>query len=287
MLFVRRSIDVTFIGKETVKLTDHRVTVRIATNGDPNIGSAQLQIYGLTTDRINQLATFAQAFMTPDYNYKIQVDAGDEVNGMNMVFFGNITQAWADFQGMPDIPFHVLAYATPTVQASPSGQNWNSYSGPTDVAKMLQPLAGMMGLSLENSGVNVKLTNPYHFGSPFRQAQLIREAADINMVFENKIMAIWPRNKPRDGQGPLISEQTGMVADPSFTDYGVIVRQEFSTPVKYGVNMTIKSQIEKANGPWSIKQIDYNLAANMPNGPWFVTLSGSKPDQLIQQPLQL
>ena len=281
MVFVQRAINVTFIGQDNVKLTGHRVTARIVSVGDPNIGSAQLQIWGMTLDRMNKLSTYGRAWMTPNYNYQIVVDAGDDVNGMNTVFTGTIQQAWADYNSMPDVPFHVLAFAAPTVQTDPNGQNWNSYSGPTDVGQMLGTLAGKMGMQFENTGVNLKLVNPYHFGSPYRQAQLIREAADVNMVTENGILAIWPRDKSRQGAGPVISESTGMVADPSFTDYGVIVKQEFSTPVKYGVDMTIQSQVTPANGTWSIKQVDYDLAANMPNGHWFVTLWGSKPDQIV------
>lgn len=284
MLFEHRKINVTFVGNETIKLTDHRVTARIASIGDPNIGSAQLQIFGMTLEKMNKLSTYGRAFMTPNYNYQIIIEAGDRVNGMNRVFFGFIQQAWGDYQDMPNVPFHVLAYAGPSVQVDQGGQNWNSYEGPTDVAQMMENLAGKMGFQFENGGVNLKLMSPYHYGSPLRQAQLIREAADINMVLENGVLAIWPRNKPRSGEGPYISKETGMVAEPSFTDYGVMVRTEFTKPVKYGTNMTIKSIIEPANGPWSIKQVDYDLAAEMPNGPWFVTLQGSKPDQLVPFP---
>lgn len=281
MYFVKRKIVVVFTGPSSVTLTDHRVTARITSVGDPNIGSAQLQIFGMTLDKMNQLSTFGRAFMTPNYNYQVTIIAGDEVNGMNKVFQGTIQQAWGDYQDMPNVPFHVLAFAAPTVQTDVGGQNYNSYEGPTDVTKMFSNLAGKMGFQFEDGGLKAKLNSPYHFGSPFRQAQLIKEAADCNLVYENGVMAVWPRDKARSGDNLQISKETGMVTEPSFTDYGVLVRAEFTKPVKYGTNMEIKSIITPANGLWSIKQIDYDLAAEFPNGPWFVTPWGAKPDQVV------
>ncbi|HEY6030516.1 MAG TPA: hypothetical protein VIU44_08135 [Gaiellaceae bacterium] len=276
MYFVSRKIDVTFIGPETVKLTNHRTTARIRTSGDPAIGTCELQIWGMSQSYMNQLTTFAKAFMTPNYNYQVRIEAGDEVNGMNVVFFGTIQQAWADYDAMPNVPFHVLAFSAPPVTSDPSGQNWNSYEGPTDVPQMLSNLAGKMGMQFENAGVNVKLTNPYHFGSWLRQAQTIRQAADINMVFENGVMAIWPLGKTRGDASGVISKDTGMRTSPKFSDYGVVVTCEFRKPYKYGTAVTIKSQVTQANGQWEIKQLDYDLASLVPRGNWFTTIYGIK-----------
>lgn len=228
---------------------------------------------------MNQLSTFGQP-IHPQYNYKLIVEAGDEINGMSQVFSGTIQQAWADYQAMPDVPFHVLAYASgvQAVMRDEGGKDWNSYGGPTDVGQMMQTLAGKMGLQFENGGVNVKLNSPYHFGSPMRQAQLIREAADIMMVVENDTLAIWPQNQARPGDGPLVSKDTGMVAYPSFTEYGVLVKVEFRRGIKYGVNMTVQSDITPANGEWAIRQIDYDLQSLTPKGHWFVDLYGARPN---------
>lgn len=281
MTFVRRYINITFVGPQTVKVTNHRTTARIRISGDPAYGIAEVGIYGMSMDVMNQLATFGQP-IHPQYNYQLLIEAGDEVNGMSQVFKGQIQQAWADFQSMPDVPFHVMAYSSgvPGVMRNTTsgGNDFNSYSGSTDCATMLQTLAGQMGCTFENGGVNVKLDSPYHFGSPMRQAQLIREAADLMMVVENGVLAAWPQNQARPGQGPTISKTTGMIAEPSFTEYGVLVKVEFTTYVKYGINMTIQSIITPANGQWSIVQMDYDLASLVPNGHWFATLYGTRPN---------
>jgi len=274
--FVRRYINVTFSGsgKPTVKLTNHRVSARINVGGAPGMGEAQVSIYGMKLELMNQLATFGAA-IHPTYDFKIVVDAGDEINGMNTVFEGSISQAWGEFQSAPEVPFHVLAQAQLTGAVQRTGQDYNSYDGPTDVGQMMSKLAQTMGLKFENGGVNVKLESPYHYGSPLVQANLIREAANISMVVENGVLAIWPIDKPRPGAAAdvnYISPQTGMVSYPTFTDYGVMVKTEFRKPIKYGTEVTIQSDLKPACGKWSVRLQDYDLQSLVPNGHWFLSL---------------
>lgn len=288
MIYTRRYIDVTFDGTGstpslgTMKLTKHRVTASISIVGQPGMGSAQVSIYGMTLDKMNQLATFGQPIQ-PQRKITMIVEAGDDVNGMSRVFEGGVQQAWADFQAMPDVPFHVFAYSDgiPAQQRSEGGsQDYNGYSGATDVPKMVEKIAGICGLQFENGGVDCKLMNPYHFGSPLRQLHAIREAADIMSVIELGTLAIWPINQARPGGNLVISKDTGMVSEPSFTEYGVLVKTEFTRYAKYGTEFKIQSIITPANGPWSIAKADYDLQSLVPKGHWFVTLFGTKPNQM-------
>ena len=275
MFYVKRFINVQFIGPASVNVTGHRISARIVDSGTVGMGSAELAIYGLPLKTMNQLATFGTR-VHPQYDYKLIVTAGDEKNGMSTVFRGTITQAWADFQSAPDVPFHVVAQAglIPAVMAA-KPDAFNSYSGDTDVAQMMQKLATQAGLAFENNGVNVKLNSPYHWGSPRNQMKAVAEAAGIEWIIENDTLAIWPMNKSRNAKGGLLlSRETGMVSYPTFTDYGVLVKAEFTRSTDYGTSFTVQSDVTPANGEWSIRLKDYDLQSLVPKGHWFITLGG-------------
>lgn len=290
MSFTHRRISVTFDGSgqglPSISLTGHRVHASVTSTGLPGYGTAEVAIYGLTMSQINQLSTFGQP-IHPQKLYKMIVEAGDDVNGVSTVFTGTITQAWADFQPMPQVPFHAVAVAQgdAIVQKSDNGQkDWNSYTGQTSVKTMYQNLAGQMKAQLEYHGPDLFLNSPYHFGSPMRQFDMIREAVDHMGVAENGVLAVWPLNQSRPGGSLVVSRDTGMVAYPSFTEFGVLTRVEFTAYAKYGTEFTVKSDIQPANGKWSIIKSEYRLQAEQPGGAWYVDLYGRRADVDIPFP---
>jgi hypothetical protein len=275
--FVRRYINVIFsgAGKPTIKLTNHRTSARITVGGGAGLGAAQVSIYGMKLDLMNELATFARV-IHPQYDWKLIIEAGDEINGMNQVFEGAITQAWGDFQSQPEVPFQVVSQAGISQAVMRTGtQDYSSYEGDADVPTMLAKLAKTMGLKFENGGVNAKLPTSYYYGSPLIQAKQIVNDANISMVIENGTLAIWPIDKPRPGAAAdvnYISPQTGMVSYPTFTAYGLMVKTEFRKPIKYGTEITVQSDLKKASSRWSVRLQDYDLQALTPNGHWFLSL---------------
>lgn len=278
MTFVRRYIDVTFTGPTTIKFNARgkyalRTSARIQKAGGFNLGSLSLELRGLSLDHINQLSTFGTRFH-PNYNYTVQVDAGDDENGMSTVFVGGIQQAWGDMRAMPDVPFHVVAMSggSAAVMRTPA----TTFEGSTDVPLMLEKLAQQSGLDFENSGVQAKIADPYFWGSAWKQMKEIIDASGIEGFIDNGTLAIWPRNGARSGDSLIVSPQTGMRDYPSFTEYGVQVRTEFRRAISYGANMTIQSDIKNACGTWRIIRIDYDLQANTPRGSWFAILDGAQ-----------
>jgi hypothetical protein len=277
-MYVRRYIDVTFFGGKlggTITFNARgkfalRTSARILRAGGYNLSELQLTIRGLSLQHINQLSTFG-AVVHPNYGIKIQVDAGDEINGMSTVFVGNIQQAWADMKAMPDCPFHVLA--TAGGEAAVMKTEPTSFAGPTDAAQMLQQLAGKANLGFQNFGLNKKIADPYHWGSPWKQMKEIIDAANGDGIIEQDKLSVWPMNG-NSGGGLLISPQTGLRDYPSFTKYGVQVRYEFHREIAYRSTMTIQSDITPACGTWTIIRIDYDLQSNTPRGNWFAVLDG-------------
>lgn len=279
MTYARRYIDVSFTGQgETVTFSTRgkytlRTSARIQKAGGYNTGTAQIEIRGLSLEHIKQLSTYGTVYR-PTYNYFIKVDAGDDINGMSTIFYGNIAQAWGDMKAMPDCPFHVLAYgggAPSTVQSQPT-----SYSGPTQATTMLEQLAKKAGLAWEDNGVQCVITDPYFWGSPWKQMKEIIDAGGFNGVIDDGKLAVWPNGGNRGSEVLQVSPQTGMRDYPSFTQYGVQVRTEFRRAITFGGSMNITSDLTPACGEWNIIKIDYDLQANTPRGAWYAILDGAR-----------
>lgn len=288
MSYVKRKLDITFSlgegnfgesGANTVKMSNLRVSSRIIKAGGPSMGTAQLQIYGMSLDKMNQLSTLGQRPTTVRRN-TIMVEAGDEGGVMASVFNGNITNAWFDGAAAPEVPFQVLAHVGGFEAVSPAKPT--SYKGSVSVANILSGLANQMGKSFENNGVDVKLSNPYFAGSARDQALAIVKAAGIqwNGLDDNKL-AIWPSGKSRGGAVPLISKDTGMELYPTFTSQGIMVRSLFNPNVGFGGKIKVQSVIEPANGEWVVYSLGYDLDAEFPQGKWHMTIEAARPGYAV------
>src|SRR6202035_5105586 len=97
-------------GTGQLTLSGLRIHCELTQAANPTFAHASLQIYGMTLSQMNQLGTFGMlhTFMA---NNTIIIQAGDAQSGMYQVFNGQVQQAWANFQGAPNVPFHVEAQA--------------------------------------------------------------------------------------------------------------------------------------------------------------------------------
>jgi hypothetical protein len=306
--FVQRSIEVTFIlgppsagqpspsfsgNSNQVTLSGLRISARIIKAGGRSMGEAQLQIYGMTLSLMNQLSTLGQRIQLVPRN-GIIVKAGDLGGTLATVFQGTITQAWADFQGIPDVPFHVEAHtglAQAVISAPPT--SWPSNS---DVATIMNSLATNANLAFENNNVKQTIPTSYFTGSVRDQIMQCKETAGINAFIDygnlsnNGTLIIWPKNGSRGGFIPVISPETGMVGYPSFTAMGIVVKSLFNPSIGYGGKIQIQSSaiptnpgttIPKAtlpaNGIWAVYKLDHDLESQVPHGKWFSEIGAYNP----------
>lgn len=283
MSFVRRQINVTFTlgtgafgesGKNTVKLSGLRIAAKIVKAGGPSMSTLQMQVYGMTFSQMNQLSTLGMQLILVRRN-TVTVEAGDDEGGFATVFVGTITNAWADMQSAPDVPFRVEAHTGLIESVSTAAPS--SFTGPTNVSVVMSSLATQMGLSFENSGVSVQLSNPYFYGSPRNQAKAAAQAAGIEWIIDNGKLAIWPKGQARGGQIPLISPDTGMINYPAYTSKGVSVQTLFNPSIGYGEKVKVQSSLTPANGEWVVCGLDYDLDAQVIGGKWMTTVSTVRP----------
>lgn len=284
MSFAKRKINVTFElgegnlgqgGANSVKLSGLRVIAQIVKAGGPSLGTAQLQIFGMTLQQMNQFSTLGQRATTVRKN-QITIEAGDEGGAMSTVFIGNITNAWFDGAAAPNVPFQVLAHVGGFDAVSPLAPT--SYKGTVDAATILSGLATKMGKTFENNGVQVQVTNPYYSGSAREQTLACVKDAGIqwNGLDENRL-AIWPSGSSRGGAIPLVNKDTGMEGYPTFTSKGISVNSLFNPSITFGGKIKVGSILDGANGEWIVYALNYDLAANMPRGRWHMTIASARP----------
>ncbi|WP_322082895.1 baseplate hub protein [Burkholderia sp. BCC1972] len=281
MSFTKKRIDVTITlgegefgddGSNTVTLTGLRVQALIAVLGGEAMAEAQVRVSGLPLSMINRLTTIGP-INTAFRNNKLQLAAGDDENGMHVVYSGTIGEAHGDFQGMPDVALNILGWAGLYDSVKPVGAL--SYVGSVDAATIMQELADTMGLAFENNGVQVQLSNPYFPGTALAQVRACARAADINYLIDRDTLAIWPLAGARAtaGELPLISPRTGMRGYPMFSSKGISLVTEFNPDIKCGSQVKVESSLDAANGIWNVFELSHALESETPDGQWFTQLS--------------
>lgn len=284
MSFVKRSIEVTFTraegtfsesGGSSITLRGLRMSTKIVKAGGPTMSTANLQIYGMTLSLMNQLSTLGMQIQLVPRD-TVTISAGDNKSGMAIVFVGNVTNAYSDFANAPDALFVVQAHVLSAAAAAPASPT--SFRGSVDVATILSSLATQMGLSFENNGVSVQLSNPYFPGTFREQALAAVTAADISWNGgDDTKLAIWPKNGSRGGAVPLVSTATGMRGYPAYTALGILVSSLFNPNISFGSKIEVVSDLKPACGIWSVFSLEHDLDTNMPRGSWFSTIGAYNP----------
>ena len=286
--YVQRQIDVSLTlgqgsfgnsGSNTVKLSGLRVVCTIEKAGMPSFDKAEIRIFGMKQDMMNQLSTLGIPLPMTRPNNTILIEAGDATNGMSTVFYGQIGNAWQDLDGAPEVFFQVVCWTGLEQKMQPAPAT--GVQNQTDVATVMGALAKQMGFAFENGGVNVQLASTYLPGSLMDQAHALARAARIELYVDSgtnpPTLAIWPRNQTRPGTQPLISPATGLVGYPKFRDQGMSFRCLFNPALKLGGSIKMQSSIQPASGLWYIVgPLVYNLSAQMPQGPWFCDANCAK-----------
>ncbi len=284
MSFTKKYIEVDFSlaqgvfqgGGNTYTASGLRVAARIVQAGGITWGDAALAIYGLPLSVMNQLSTYGNTLTVQGRN-TVTVKAGDDPNSLTTVYMGDIYDGFVDGQMMPNVPFRVDARVGAYAGVKPIPPL--TQPGSQDVATLLQQVANSAGWQFENSGVNVKLMNPYHPGTATQQVHSIVRAAGIEHVVDNNTLAIWPPGQARQGDAVLISPQTGLVGYPRFNSMGIDITTLWQPGLEYGKNIQVQSSITPACGTWTIRRLDLDLESETPNGRWFANIMASKPGE--------
>jgi hypothetical protein len=262
-------------GSSVTALTGHRISCKIVKAGSDNHATATVQIYGM---RLEVMVAMARAGPQPQtmQNNFVTIEAGDDTNGMNVVFTGNITYAWPDLTNAPQAMFRLEAMESALDEAKPAEPT--SFKGPVPFEQCANAICQKIGRTFESNGVDKILNNPYFYGSGFMQFRQLAAMARVGWTSEdNQTIAAWPIDGSRQGGDYEISKANGMVTDPIGTQTGIIVKTLYKRPLKFGTNINVQSILgDAANGKWAIQRLEYSLESQMPHGEWFVTIEAQR-----------
>lgn len=268
----------TFAGSNsnTITLSGFRTSVRISNSGAPGGSSAEIRVYGLAEDTMNQLSALGIVFNRIQKN-TILVKAGDDVAGLTAVYGGTIFTAVPDYNKAPNVPFVMQCFSGYANGIAPVAAS--SFPQSTDVATIMSGFASQMSVGFENNGVNVRLPPSYFPGTLADQMRRAAEAANINaeLVDANTKLAIWPIGGSRSSQQgqnlPLISKDTGMIGYPTPSPNGYMtVNTLFNPLIAFGGKVQVQSaRVPLANRTWVVQSLDLNLESQVPKGNWMAT----------------
>jgi hypothetical protein len=280
MSFTKKRIDVTLTlgtgqfgdsGSNSVTLSGLRVQTIVQAAAGEAMPATQTRIYGVPLDMMCQLTQVGLINSAVRFNNSILIAAGDDETGLTTIYDGTIKESWADLAGQPDAALNVIGVAGLAASLKPVGAL--SFQGAADVATILEGLASTMGFTFENNGVSVQLSNPYFPGTALAQARACARAADIYMIIDRGVLAIWPKNSARTGGDiPVISDTTGKVGYPTFSSNGLGLITLFNALLKPGGLVQVQSALTPACGTWKLTEASHTLESETPNGQWFTRI---------------
>ena len=254
-----------------VVMQGFRAIADIDKAGGMMMGTLRAKIYGVKQADMNSITTlqWKPGTLIPNTVEVYAIDGTAET----LVFAGNIVNAWADYQGMPDVFLHIQAQAAffNQLKAIPP----RSFKGRVDVASVMAQIARDLGYTFENNGVTTQLVDVYLPNTGMEQAKDLARAAGCDMYLDDKILAITPPNVPRKVIIPLISPATGLVGYPTFDGVGVNFQALFNPAVTFGGSIKLETDVQQAAGEWVVTSVSHRLECERPGGAWFSNIRGN------------
>lgn len=256
---------------DTITLQGFRALADIDKAGGMMMGTLRAKIYGVAQADMNSVTTlqWKPGTLIPNTVEVYAIDGAAET----LVFAGNIVNAWADYQGIPDVFLHIQAQAGFFNQLKPVKPR--SFKGRVDVPSVMAQIARDLGYTFENNGVTTQLVDVYLPNTGLEQAKDLCRAAGCDLYLDDKILAITPPNVPRKVIIPKISPASGLVGYPTFDGVGVNFQTLFNPSVVFGGSIQLETDVQQAAGEWIVTSVAHRLESEKPGGAWFSTVRGN------------
>jgi hypothetical protein len=257
---------------DQITMQGFRAIADIDKAGGMMMGTLRAKIFGVKQADMNSVTTlqWKAGLLIPNTVEVFAIDGAAET----LVFAGNIVNAWADYQSMPDVYLHIQAQSAffNALKAIPP----RSFKGRVDVASVMAQIARDLGYIFENNGVTTQLTDVYLPNTGMEQAKDLARAAGCDLYLDDKILAITPPNVPRKVIIPLISPASGLVGYPTFDGVGVNFQTLFNPAVTFGGSIKLETDVQQAAGEWVVTSVGHRLESEKPGGAWFSTIRGNQ-----------
>lgn len=255
------------------------VDCEITKPGLPEKNSARIVLYNVPLEDMEVL-TSLEFEPQKVRKHRVVVMAGDMQRGLSLAFAGDMTTAIPDFTGAPDPSLIIEAiegYVGSVTPVSPLTR-----PGAVNASGVFEQLAGQMGYTFVNRGVDVQLRNIALKGGPMQQAAALAKAARCELIVDDGELVIMPpggmREDDAEGNTVVWSAESGLLGYPSFTQEGITATGLYEPKLKQGGPLRIESIVPKASGLWKITSLKHRLAANYPGAEaWESEVSAAYP----------
>lgn len=247
-------------GNNILTIDNIKAEIEIGAYGGITGTTLEARVYGLSIDNM-ALLSYKGIQLNGAKQNMMKVWADDRP-----VFFGSITNCFADLNQMPDAPLIISAFSTgfdQSITAAPF-----SKEGVASVNEIITTIAASIGYTVVNNGVLAKLENPYFEGNPISQIQQCSHAAGIEIDFRLGAIYIWPQGGSIDDTIPLISPQHGLIGYPVFSNYGINFQCQYSDLILRGRKIQLETSLPNGSGVYTVQSAVHHLSTWTEGGPW-------------------
>ncbi|ECP6497419.1 hypothetical protein FUA94_13830 [Salmonella enterica] len=187
--------------------------------------------------------------------------------GGRLIFEGDITDAYADYNQAPDIPLILTGQVSFNLRNQTAADF--SAKGDVPVADIIRALASSAGLKFENQGVSRSLSNPHFSGNLVQQMLDAASAADINIdLGDAEKVTIWPKDKALDIPAVHISPDHGLIGYPVYTMTGLSATTIFCPDLFIGRRVHLESSLPNVTGDYQLTGVIHTITSRTVGGPW-------------------
>lgn len=247
-------------GNNILIIDNIKAEIEIGAYGGITGTTLEARVYGLSIDNM-ALLSYKGIQLNGAKQNMMKVWADDRP-----VFFGSITNCFADLNQMPDAPLIISALSTGFDQSITSAPF--TKEGVASVNEIITTIAASIGYTVVNNGVLAKLENPYFEGNPIAQIQQCAHAAGIEIDFRLGAIYIWPQGGSVDDTIPLISPQHGLIGYPVFSNYGINFQCQYSDLILRGRKVQLETTLPNGSGVYTVQSAVHHLSTWTEGGPW-------------------
>ncbi|EAV3692808.1 hypothetical protein K4999_000717 [Salmonella enterica] len=184
-----------------------------------------------------------------------------------LIFEGDITDAYADYNQAPDIPLILTGQVNFNLRNQTAADF--SAKGDVPVADIIRALASSAGLKFENQGVSRSLSNPHFSGNVIQQMLDAASAADINIdPGDAEKVTIWPKGEKRNIPPLHISPDHGLIGYPVYTMTGLSATTIFCPDLFIGRQVHLGSSLPNVTGDYQLTGVIHTITSRTVGGPW-------------------
>jgi hypothetical protein len=181
-------------------------------------------------------------------------------HALAVVFEGEITEAWADFNAVPDPEMKIEAESGSYPQLMPEPPV--GVAGQAPLGNLAQAEADAMGYSFrDETGGRYTLSNSVLKGSPVDKLRSMAGEAGADLIIDGREIIMLPAGEARKGNAVLVNRDTGLVGYPTFTEDGVTFAMFFNPEVLFGGLVRLESVVPKATGTWKVTEVKHSISS--------------------------